>query len=454
MRINKDYEQEIDLRDLFFQLLYRWRSILVAALIGAILLGTARFIINETAHRAGKQTKWEKEYEIELQEFRDKLRNARNGVKTYTNLINEKNDYLDNSVYMKLDPQDEWYAVKRYYIQVDQSVLDALPQAIQEDPADRVASAYSLMLKNGLDSGEMEALLGTGKREYIDELVIISGDVASNTLTLSVIGANQEDVLRQLAYFDDRLNTVCGPKAQTVAPHTLTMIDEEARSRIDSGLSARQDEINKQILEWQEALKEQKEALNDIEDQDEPRKPVGIKKFAAIGFILGGFLTALFHAIKYIMSGTLHHSGELSDRFDLPVYGEFRKSRARRPGKGLDGLFEKWEFKRASSDAVVVNEIVALLRERHGGKRVLLTGTVSQDKLMDLSRKLLPGLEGALRLDAQGDILADSAAIAAASGADAVVLVEEKYASRMKGIEREAELLLMGSANVAGCVMI
>lgn len=454
MQINKDYEQEIDLKDLFFQLLYCWRSILVVALIGAVLLGTIRFIINETAHRAGKLTKWEKAYEIELQEFRDNLRNAREGVKTYTSLINEKNAYLDDSVYMKLDPQDEWYAFKRYYIQVDQSVLDALPQAVQEDPADRVSSAYSSTLKNGLDSEEMEALLGTGKREYIDELVGIGGDGGANTLTISVIGASEEDVLRQLAYFDDRLHNVCAPKAQAVAPHTLTLLDEDVRSRIDDSLSARQDEINQQLLAWQEALKEQKETLNEIEDKEEPKKPVGIKKFAAIGFIIGGFLMALFHAIKYVMSGTLHHSDELSERYGLPVYGEFRKSRARHPGKGLDKLFEKWEFKHANSDAVVVDEIVALLRERHGGKRVLLTGTVSEDKLLDLSKKLQPALKDAVMLDTQGDILTNSAAINGASGADAVVLVEEKYASRLKGIEREAELLIMGSANVEGCVVI
>ena len=454
MQINKNYVQEIDLKDLFFQLLYCWRSILVAALIGAVLMGSYRVLSIELTHREGKKTKEEKQYEVDLQEFRDKLRNARSGVRTYTNLINEKNEYLDNSVYMKLDAQDEWFAFKRYYIQVDQAVLDALPQAIQEDPADRVASAYSSTLKNGLDPEEMEALLGTGKREYIDELVDVGGDAGSNTLTLSVIGASEEDVLRQLAYFDDRLNTVCTPKAQVVAAHTLTLLDEDVRSRIDGGLSAKQDEINKQILEWQEALKEQREALNEIEDKKEPKLGRGIGKFSVIGFLLGALLLAGIHTAKYVMGGRLHYGSELTDRFSLSVYGEFTKSRARHPGKGLDKLFEKWEFKHASSDAVVLDEIVALLRERHGGKRVLLTGTVSEDKLLNLSQKLQPGLEGAVLLDTQGDILTNSAAIAGASRADVVVMVEEKHVSVMKGIEREADLLIMGSANVAGCVVI
>lgn len=454
MKINRDYEREIDLRDLFFHLLYRWRSILVAALIGAILLGTYQFVTLEVTHRAGKLTKAEKQWEVDLQEFQDSLRNTRNNVKTFTNLINERNTYLEESVYMNLDAQNEWYAYRRYYIKVDQAVLDALPESVQEDPADRVAAAYTATLKSGLDPAEMEALLGTGKREYIDELVSVGNDAASNTVTISVIAATEEDVIRQMDYFDNRLNTVCAEKAQAVDAHTLTLMDEDVRSRIDSNLSARQDEINKQILDWQTSLKEQRETLNDLEDKEEPKKPVGIKKFAAIGFIIGAFLLAVIYAVKYIVSGRLHGASEMSERYGLPVYGAFAKFRARTHGKGLDKLFESWEFKHASGDDVVADEIVALLRERHGGKRVLLTGTVSSDKLANLRGKLEPKLGGDVKLEAEGDFLNNNAAIAGASQSDAVLLVEEQHESRTQSIEREAELLIMGSANVAGCVLI
>ena len=35
----EEYEQEIDLKDLFFYMLYRWRLLLLAAVIGAAALG-------------------------------------------------------------------------------------------------------------------------------------------------------------------------------------------------------------------------------------------------------------------------------------------------------------------------------------------------------------------------------------------------------------------------------
>ena len=454
MKINRDYEAGIDLKDMFFHLLYRWRSLLAAALIGAILMGTFQFLRLTLTHREGKLTKAEKQYYVDLQEFRDKLRNAQNGVRNYTNLINDKNRYLENSVYIHLDSQDEWYAFKRYYIKVDQAILDALPQGLQEDPTDRVAAVYTSTLKNGLDAGEMEQLLGTGKREYIDELVGIGADGVSNTLTVSVIGASEEDVLRQLEYFDNRLHTVCGPKAQEVASHTLTLLDQDARSCIDGGLLSKQNEIDQQLVSWGDALREQQMALNEIEDEEEPRKPVGIKKFAAIGFILGAFVLAGIYAVKYIFSGLLRSGSELFEHYGLPIYGEYAKSRARTPGKGLDKLFEKWEFVHARNDAVVTDEIAAMLRERHEGKRVLLTGTVSQDKLREFGQRLQPKLADAVKLDTEGNFLAGGVAASRASKADAVVLVEEKHASRLQGVEREAEMLVMGSANVTGCVII
>ena len=46
MQLNKEYERVISVRDLFFHLLYRWRSILAAALIGALLLGGYAWISN------------------------------------------------------------------------------------------------------------------------------------------------------------------------------------------------------------------------------------------------------------------------------------------------------------------------------------------------------------------------------------------------------------------------
>lgn len=456
MQINKNYETELDLRDLFFHLCYRWRSILIAALIGAIALGAFQYLQVTLIHREGKQTKEEKQFEIDLQDYEDSVDNAKTNIQTYKKLIKEKQDYLKESVYMKLDSQEEWVAYKRFYIKMDQAVIEALPQIVQEDPADYVAAMYTSTLKSGLDAEEMETLLGTSKKEYIDELVSVWSDSAANTVTVQVIGASEELVTTQLDYFVNRLTDYCQSLAQAAGTHTLTLVSGDCLSWTDSGLSSKQDEISKQIMGWQENLKEQREELNELEEEEAPKAPgLHLLRFAVFGFILGAFLLAVIYVAKYILGGRIYSGRELSERYNLPLYGEYDRSRARRSGKGLDKLFEMWEFKNvAVDDKAITDGICTLLREKFSGRRVLLTGTCPQEKLDAFSAKLQNELANACAISAQGGLPVDSRAIAAARDADAVILVEEKYASRNADIVRAAEMLQIGGADVKGCVIL
>ncbi len=455
MQINRDYEPTISVKDLFFHLCYRWRSILIAALVGAILLGAYQYLSVQKTHNEGKLTTEEKQYEIDLQYYRDSVINAQNNIRTYTKLIQEKEDYMNDSVYMSLDSKNEWVAIKRFSVKVDQAVLDALPESVQEDPANYVMAVYVYTLKSDLDSVEMEALLGTGKKEYINELVSISLDNTTNTITIQVIGESEEKVTGQLEYFVNRLYTVSGPIAQEVCAHTLLLVIEDCYSRTDSDLSSKQDENNQQIISWQESLKKQREALNELEERDEPVPPgKHVVKYAVIGFILGAFLLAAIYAVKYICGGKLNNVGEISERYGLPVYGEFAHSRARRPGKGLDKLFEKWEFKHAVTDAQVVESTVsALLRERFAGKKILLAGTCAQRKLDALGGSLSRHLSGACEISSQGDLPVNANAVSASKDADAVILVEEKYVSRIASIGQAAEQLGIADVNLVGCII-
>ena len=456
MQTNRDYEPKISVKDLFFHLCYRWRIILIAELAGAILLGAYQHLSIQKIHDEGKLTTEEKQYEIDLQYYQDSVINAQNNIRTYTSLIQETEDYMNGSVYMSLDSKNEWVAIKRFSVKVDQAVLDALPESVQEDPADHVMAAYTYTLKSNLDAGEMEALLGTGRKEYIDELVGIWSDDAANTITVQVIGESEEKVTGQLEYFIDRLFTVSAPKAQEICAHTLSLLVEDCYSRTDSSLSSKQEKNNQQIISWQELLKKQRETLNGLEEKKGPVRPgKHIVRYVVIGFILGAFLLLAIYMAKYICGGKLNDVGEVSERYDLPVYGEFAHSRARRPGKGLDKLFEKWEFRHAVTDAKVVEgTISALLSERFAGKKVLLAGTCAQRKLDALGDGLKRQLSGACEISAQGDLPVNAGAVSTCKDADAVILVEEKYVSRITSIGQAAEQLGIADVSVVGCIIL
>ena len=456
MQIDKNYEREIDIRDLFFHIVYRWRSILAAALIGAVALGLFQYLSIESTHREGKLTAEEKQYEIDLQDYYDKIQNYQDNIAVYTKLLDEKNEYKANSILMTIDSQNEWVAIKRYYIQMDPAILEALPEGANQDPADSAAAVYTTSLKNDFDPEEMMALLGTDRREYIDEIVSIWSDNETNPLGLQVIGNSEEYVVRAIDFYSSQLAEISHGSAQQVGAHELLQTSEDIRVRTDPSLSSQQEKLNSDIVSYQAALKKNRQALNEIEDEDEPEPPgTHIKRNAAIGFILGAVLLAGIYFLGYIFSDRLTTREELSERYALRIYGEFPKSRARRPGKGLDGVFEKWERKRAAQGPEeIYGDIAALIGKNCASGSVLLTGTVSEDRLRPLCDQLRGRLGDSVKLEMQADFLRNSGGIDQATQADAVILVEEKYVSQGREIERVAETLAISGAKVCGGIII
>ena len=69
VHLNQEYNPEVRIRDLLFHLLYRWRSILLAALICGIVFGAWQYFSVDAAHKAGNRTKDEQRYEQDLASY-------------------------------------------------------------------------------------------------------------------------------------------------------------------------------------------------------------------------------------------------------------------------------------------------------------------------------------------------------------------------------------------------
>ena len=55
VHVNREYEPEFRLKDFFFHLLYRWRSILLVVLLCAAVIGGLKGLSANAAYQAGKQ---------------------------------------------------------------------------------------------------------------------------------------------------------------------------------------------------------------------------------------------------------------------------------------------------------------------------------------------------------------------------------------------------------------
>ena len=457
MQPRNDYEIEINLKDLFFHILYRWRVIVILALVAAAALAFWQNYKIDSVHARGEKTAEEEQFEIDLITYRNNLANAESTVAVKEKAIADMEEYLANSVWLNLDKGSEYQATRVYHITADPSEIAAIPQGSQMDPADYAVNTYATTLMSGLSDEELLDLFGTSRREYVNELVSVSGNTASNDVTIRVVGGSREYVDKIMDFFAAKIAGESGEKAQELCRHTVKVLtDDVVVNENHQARQTKRTEYRDSIQKMQEDIAKARADYNSLIRKKEPKAPgKHILRYAVIGGVLGVLLPALFFAVMYVLGGRIHSAGEVTGAFGVPVLGSLAHSRARRPGKGIDKLIENWEFRHAERDAGrMYDAVAALLREQDPAQPLLLTGTVGEKKLRAAAEMLSARLPAGTELRAEPDFVHRPEAVSALGEAGSVLLVEEKHETRTAEMVRMGEMLSIGGAKVFGCILL
>ena len=480
MQINQKYEQTIKFRDLFFHILYHWRSLLVILLAGMLIGGGYHFISfslkaekkedPQVAEQTGVTGDTISGMELSLSEI-----NGIRSANTYLELLEGYRKYYENSLLFRINPFEEWVAVKTY--RIDQPEENIVTRTKTWLPA------YYASFWNVTDKEELEKVFGSGDLQYVSEVItMFDGNKAitgandsmegmGSVFSVKVIGTDQESAEKRMTYVSGLIENQCHDQIASLYPHEIEIMGESILTEVDTALLSQKESFGKNITNDQKALDDILKSLDSVELQNKGTevqlvtkktaqgKKISIKYTLKYALALGGaglvFLVVVY-AVLYIFGGVLHSSEDLKAGYMLPAYGEFEHSRARKPGKGLDGMIEKWERKgRKGNDREVYDHICALLMTNYANKKVLLTGTVPEEKISLLLQNMRQRLdENALRLEAQAGFSDNTGAIPATKEADAVLIVEEKHHSRLSDIRKMAETLQLNQANVSGCIVL
>lgn len=448
MQLNKDYEPEISLRDLFFHVLYRWRSILVVAWIGAVLLGGYKYF-SMRKNASIIQTTQQFRQNAESDEEELKLNRK---IEEKAKQIEELEDYLNDSVYINLNPQGIWMARCKYLVKTDSSVHET-----STDPIDSILPMYSYPL-SGTEAEELVKVFNTNKVEYANELVETEINTEENTITVTAKGATKEFALKGLEYVQAKIDYITS-KTQGINPHSLLVVGEEVRFASD--LTAASNSLSGRKTALNTALDQYRTDLQALREKIEVNKSIGIEeiskkdviKFAIIGFLIGALMTTCVYVLHYTLRGRLIDGKALSEQYTLPLLGEFKRSASIHDDKGLDKLLSRWELgKNRISEDTIYNNICALIAELPNHENILLVSTLKEDKLIPVKNAMAKRIKGKI-IDVKGHYLTDSDAISEAAKASVVILVEEKGTSMNKEIEQMTGMLMISKANVIGTVV-
>ena len=127
VHLNKEYINEVQLKDLLYHFVYRWKSILLVILVCAAALGGFQYLREKKQASTQGQTKEEIVYEQNLATYQSSLATAQDTTERIRQLYEEKKTYLDASLLAPLDANDVCVAERRYIVtNMPGSVWDVL----------------------------------------------------------------------------------------------------------------------------------------------------------------------------------------------------------------------------------------------------------------------------------------------------------------------------------------
>ena len=343
---------------------------------------------------------------------------------------------------MQLDPGNVWIAEKKYL------VTDAAEKAAD------VMAVYTGAMITEHDGAVLQEAFGTDNAGYVNEVVTITADSEENAFRVKTAASTEEAAKKGLAYAVRKIEEA-EKNAQAVGQHTLLAADEGVSRQILADLTKLKNDLNDEINKYTDRVKTSERNLKGAEENEPLRPGNPVVRGVLTGAGLG--LLAMFglYLITFTRRSRLKKGDELTEQYSVPLFGEVERSGARKPGKGIDGLLEKLEFrKKPITEEQVYDNAAVLVRENRGEGNLLLAGTVGEDVLGRVKAEMAKRLDEDMVIGTLADFPADSGAAEEVCRAGSVLWVEEKNVSRNDGIRKAAEMLETTGAKVIGALVV
>ncbi|WP_349946264.1 hypothetical protein ABFV83_19445 [Lacrimispora sp. BS-2] len=454
--MNNTYEQEIDLKDLIFHILKRWRSVLFIAVVLAVLMGGSKFGQGALKYQDKQYlAELQETYDTDLMNYRVTKEGYERNIETLTQNIDYEEKYEKNSVLFKLDPYNKWVAKMDLFLKINEEkgVITMV------DPADSLVKAYSSILRSesSLKEASKENDIET---RYLRELINIEENIDGNMITVSVTYKDGEGAQKILGNILEGVNARQSELKDSLGPHRVILMNGETSMVADQELAESQNKRVDSFSEMQTSLKEVQLSLDELE---EPQAPTGLSfkgvlksaaKYGILGAVLGGFLTAFFWCVIYVINPRLHSAEEFKNRFGVKILGAFFQEGKEKKNLGIDAWFEKLEGKESVSREDVLKRIIANISIYMEKERtVLLTGTAELDILRSIETELKDSFPG-VSFEVRADMNRNPETLIALPAADGVILVEKCGVSKYKDIEDELETIYDLNKKIIGCIIL
>lgn len=348
-------EREISVTTIFWKILYGWRLILVSALAFAVLLTTAKYIKDTTAMKSTSNTI----SSVTEEQLSSQDQAVLTSVKTLQNQLKAKEDYMQSSILMKLDPYQKDVVALQYY--VDTGYTFKMDSEVKRDNTTSLINSYIAYIDDsGLLQTVCKSLDWDIKDAYVAELIDSSNKITGTSDALAqnavfsvfLTGADEKKANQLADAVEQAIGDYQKTLAENVGSHELKLIDRYAGKESDNNLADKQGTLENSIVTLRAQLNtmleglsvEQKQVLTKDGETDKTAEStptstlVSIsKKYAVLGALGGAFLACIWILVSFILDKRIKTVQELEKYYNVRVFGKLLKeSKKKRLFSGMD----------------------------------------------------------------------------------------------------------------------
>ena len=486
-------EVEIDLIQLLLLCIRKWKTILLAGVVCALILGGYKGVRGLSQVGSAAAIEADESAEDKLTAYDSTLASYKAQLDRLNETFEKNQAYEQESIIMNMNSNDYYSGSITYYISTDYKIMpDKTYQDV--DHSEDITQAYLSYLSSSECLSFVQSKLSEKiPVKYLSELIRVSG--TGRVITIKVVGDTSDRTSEILTAVSEAVDSYKKEIDAKIHEHKLDLmeyseaenipssrsVDEggynygsQTQIRVTNGQNSFTDrnyvaDFQRQFSDNQNNLTNQivsiynnYTALSDKKVSAESGSGItrsqalksGIK-YGIIGLVLGIFVAAGFIVFKAIIEDKINNAGEISYLFGLRIFGDYKSGTGNNAFSKLlykmsygDALSDKEKFYQVA--AANVKTFAAAFKDEDI-KEISMVGRIGSETLKNIVDSV-NAINGDETVKAAGDIIVDAEAINAIRDVKNTLIAVDRNTSK-KDLRDQLKKLKGLNKSVAGVLL-
>lgn len=319
----------ITIRDLFFYILRRWRTIIILGFGCAFLFGACRGIkLLSMVQSDEYQEKVKTRYEDKIKDKESETKKIDREISQLEEKLDEKKEYQEESLLMAIDPQDSWIASADVYLSDVSGASASVLASIFQSALNNGSISQKLADMLHVDEKYIRELIRTTYQEYtteyprIEQTYMLTDQVV---LHIGLIAGDKETAHKLMGGIKEALEELKTEMTGSGISYDMKVLNEVYMNRIVQELDDYQYSIRdtvENITDELDSCRKEKDKL----EKEVYKAPWSVKeivlsafKFFVLGSFIGGCVSLILLLFACLYTDKILSPEELRKRTGLNV---------------------------------------------------------------------------------------------------------------------------------------